>query len=149
MRDYMSIGSAPCDEPCVQVTPRGDYHDAMKAECRRFLDLIRKKLGEEPPGARLAVKGNPYDFGTYYEVGCHFDDGDEEAYDYALACESSAPQTWSDDHLSSAEAAHIAERKRAREGVCRECGEEFFDDPEGFSEHVMEHVRARQRKAAA
>lgn len=96
MRDYMSIGSAPCDEPCVQVNPEGDYHDAMKAECRRFLDLIRKKLGEEPPGAHLGIKPNPHDFGTYLDVVCYYDDGDAEATDYAYRCEADAPRTWDD-----------------------------------------------------
>ncbi|MFH1141963.1 MAG: hypothetical protein V1724_09980 [Chloroflexota bacterium] len=97
MRDYVSIGSSPCDEECVQVNERGDYHDAMKTECRRFLDLIRKKLGPEPPGAHLGIKGNPHDFGTYYEVVCYYDDGDEEAAEYAYRCESDAPRTWADD----------------------------------------------------
>lgn len=93
----MEIGSAPCDEDCVQVNKEGDYHDAMKAECRRFLELVRKKLGPEPPGARLAIKSNPHDFGTYYNVVCYFDDLDDEARAYAFRCESDAPRTWADD----------------------------------------------------
>ncbi len=97
MRDHISIASAPALEDSVQVNAQGDYHDAMKAECRRFLELIRKKLGPEPPGAMLAVKSNPHDFGTYYEVACHFDDQDEEAREYAFRCEAEAPTTWGDD----------------------------------------------------
>jgi hypothetical protein len=97
VRDYIEIGSAPCDEDCVQVNSEGDYHQAMRAECRRFLELIRKKLGPEPPGAVLAIKSNPHDFGTYYEVVCHFDDSDEEARAYAFRCEAETPRTWDDD----------------------------------------------------
>ncbi|KKN20131.1 hypothetical protein LCGC14_0938740 [marine sediment metagenome] len=97
MRDHISIASAPALEDCVQVNPSGDYHDAMKAECRRFLDLIRKKLGPEPPGAMLTVKSNPHDFGSYYEVACLFDDENEEARKYAFRCEAEAPLRWSDD----------------------------------------------------
>lgn len=81
MRDCIEIGSAPCDEECVQVTRDGDYAPAMRAECKRFIDVIRKKLGDEVGSARLAIKGNPHDFGTYYEVVCYFDSEDEEGMD--------------------------------------------------------------------
>ena len=106
MRDDISIGSAPCDEDCVQVNPQGDYHEAMRAECRRFLELIRKKLGPEPEGARLAIKSNPHDFGVYYECVCFFDDANEAARDYALLCEGEAPTTWQDDTLSPEQKAY-------------------------------------------
>ena len=96
MRDYMDLECAPCDEPCAQVG-EPDYYLRAKEECARFIVLIRKKLGEEPPGARLAVKSNPHDFGTYYSVVCHFEDNDEEARRYAYLCESDAPSTWQDD----------------------------------------------------
>lgn len=97
MNDYIEIGSAPCDEACVQVDPHKDYLPAMRAEFNRFIDLIRKKLGSEPEGARLQVKSNPHDFGTYLEVACYYDDENEEAKTYAYLCESDAPKTWDDD----------------------------------------------------
>ena len=142
MRDYISIGSAPCDEDCVPVNSRGDYHEAMRAECQRFLELIRKKLGPEPPGARLAIKSNPHDFGTYYDVVCYFYDEDEEARKYAFRCESDSPRTWADDKLTAEEEAAYKAREDAKEGVCRVCGEEI-EDPELFRAHIMEHARAR------
>ena len=145
MRDDISIGSAPSEEECVQVNPQGDYHEAMRAECRRFLELIRKKLGPEPPGARLAITNNPHDFGTYYDVVVYFEDQDEEARRYAFRCESLSPRTWDDDKVSPAEEAHEQARQDAVEGMCRVCGEEI-DDPELFREHVMEHARARDVK---
>lgn len=142
MRDYISIGSAPSDEDCVPVNSRGDYHEAMRAECQRFLELIRKKLGPEPPGARLGIKSNPHDFGTYYDVVCYFDDEDEAARTYAFRCESDSPRTWADDKLTTEEEAAYKAREDAKEGVCRVCGEEV-EDPELFREHIMEHARAR------
>ena len=148
MRDYIEIGSSPCDEHCVQVNPEGDYHDAMKAECRRFLELIRKKLGPEPAGARLAVKSNAHDFGIYYECGCYFDDVYPESQAYAFRCESDAPRTWDDDHLSAEEEARFKTKQAELEGVCLECGEKI-EDPELFSEHIMDHVRTRQRGSQA
>ncbi len=96
-RDYLSIASAPYDEDCVQVTDKKPYLDDMRAECRRFLELVRKKLGSEPPGAQLAIKSFPHDFGTYLEVVCLYDDENEAASRYAFHCESDAPRTWDDD----------------------------------------------------
>ena len=148
MKDCMSIGSAPCNENCVQVNPEGDYHEAMRAECRRFLELIRKKLGVEPPGARLAVKANPHDFGTYYDVVCWFDDEYEEARHYALRCERDAPTTWEDDKLSPEEEAAEKARQETLEQICRVCGEEI-EDPELFREHALQHALASRGRGAS
>ena len=143
MRDYVSIGSAPCDEDCVQVTKEGDYHEAMKTECRRFLELIRKKLGPEPPGTRLAVKANPHDFGTYYDVICYFNDNDDEGRHYAFRCEAQSPRTWGDDKLTPEEETTEKARNEAREGICRVCGEEF-EEQESLAKHILvEHVLHR------
>ena len=92
-RDYVDIGSSPCDEDCAQMGAP-DYYTRAKAECARFIELIRKTLGPEPEGARLAVKSNPHDFGAYYEVVCYYVDENDEARKYAYRCESDAPATW-------------------------------------------------------
>ena len=91
--DEMGIGPTPCDEKCAQVGEE-NYHERAREESRRFIELIRKKLGPEPPGARLTITSNPHDFGTYLDVVCRFQEGDEEALAYALLCESEAPRTW-------------------------------------------------------
>jgi hypothetical protein len=93
MKDYISIGSVPCNEDCAQVG-QSDYMDKSRKECNRFIELIRKALGEEPGGARLAIKGFPHDFGTYHEVVCWYDDNNTAATDYAFRCESDSPQNW-------------------------------------------------------
>ncbi len=92
-RDYVDIGSSPCDEDCAQMGAP-DYYTRAKAECARFIELIRKTLGPEPEGARLAVKSNPHDFGAYYEVVCYYVDENDEARKYAYRGESDAPATW-------------------------------------------------------
>ena len=94
MKDYISISCTPYAEDCVQVGEE-NYAKRAKEECRRFLELIRKKLGPEPEGAQLRIKGFPHDFGTYYEVVCEYDES-EEAFKYAFKCEEDAPQTWDD-----------------------------------------------------
>ena len=93
MRDYLTIGSAPCDEDCAQVG-QPNYIWQARQECQRFIQLIRTKLGPEPEGARLAVTSFPHEFGDYLEVVCHFDTDVSAAVDYAYQCESEAPATW-------------------------------------------------------
>jgi hypothetical protein len=55
MRSYISIGPVPCDEDCAQVGRDGYREQAVK-ECKRFIELLRKTFGDEPPGAHLAIK---------------------------------------------------------------------------------------------
>ena len=95
-RDYMDIGSSPSDETCASVG-EADYYERARDECARFIELIRKKLGPEPPGAYLKVKSNPHDFGVYLSVVVYFHDTDQEQRNYAYLCESEAPRTWQDD----------------------------------------------------
>ena len=87
MRDYINIGSAPCDEDCAQLG-QDDYRERAIDECKRFIQLLRKTFGDEPPEARLAIKWFDHDFGSYYEVE------DEKAREYAFRCENETPITW-------------------------------------------------------
>lgn len=96
MTDYIAIGPTPADEPCEQLGPNYDPQRA-RAECKRFIALIRKTLGDEPPGARLRIQSNAHDFGTYYEVVCSYDEDNETAAKYAFRCESEAPTTWEEE----------------------------------------------------
>jgi hypothetical protein len=95
MRDYLELGPTPCNEPCAQVG-EDDYTARAFAECRRYIECIRKMLGNEPDGARLGIKAFPHDFGNYHEVVCYYDDDNEEAVNYAFKCESDGPKTWCD-----------------------------------------------------
>ena len=93
MQDFMTLGTAPVDEPCAQVG-QPDYDDKVKGECRRSIALLRHTCGEEPPGARLAIKSCDHDFGMYDEVVCLVDTDDEDAAHYAYRCEDELPATW-------------------------------------------------------
>ena len=75
----------------------GKLVDATKAkdECRRFIKLLRDKLGVEPDGASLVIKANQHDFGTYYEVACKFDMNNKVAVDWAFNIETNLPLRWS------------------------------------------------------
>lgn len=95
--DTLDIGPTPPGEDCQQVGTR-DY-DPMKArkECHAYIGVLRRKYGEEPEGARLIVKSNPHDFGSYLSVVCKYDPEDEAAANYALDCESGDPEFWDDE----------------------------------------------------
>lgn len=95
MKDYISIGSTPCDEPCAQVGQQ-DYREKAITECRRFIQLLRKTFGPDPRGAYLTTKWSPHDLGEYVEVVCYFDTDIEAAVEYAIRCASETPATWED-----------------------------------------------------
>jgi len=97
VRDHICIGPTPAAETCAQVGA-ADYQSTARRECRAFINQIRREFGPEPDGARLFIKSNPHDFGSYLEVCCEYDqpeDHDENApsgasvaLEYALKCES-------------------------------------------------------------
>jgi hypothetical protein len=93
MQDFITLGTAPVDEPCVQLG-QDDYYDKVRPECQRFIKLLRRTFGGEPPGARFAIKSFNHDFRLYYEVVCLFDTDAEEAAHYAFRCEDELPATW-------------------------------------------------------
>ena len=96
MRDYMELSCTPAAEDCEQLGPNYNPLRA-KAECRAFINQLRRTFGPEPEGARLIVKSNPHDFGNYLEVQCVYDEDDEAATEYAYKCESDMPMTWDDE----------------------------------------------------
>ena len=93
MKDLTYCGSSPPDEACAQFGA-DDYHEKARAECAAWRDALRRAHGPEPIGARLAIKSNPHDFGSYLEVVCYFDPEIEAAAEYAYKCEGEGPATW-------------------------------------------------------
>ncbi len=93
MREWIDIGSSPPEEDCAQLG-RDDYYPRARRECRAYIALLRRTLGEEPPGASLAIKSNEHDFGTYLSVVVYYEPGNDAALDYAFKCESEGPLTW-------------------------------------------------------
>lgn len=97
MKSEVSLGSSPANESCAQVGEEG-YDARAREECARYIELVRKKMGPEPEGARLAKKWCPHDFnGGYWDVVCYYEDGNDTAATYAFACEANSPESWSDD----------------------------------------------------
>jgi len=91
--DTLELASAPVGEECAQLGSP-DYYERAKKECNAFIGQLRRKFGKEPVGARLYVKANAHDFGSYYEVACKFDGSNQEAIEYAFDLEANLPENW-------------------------------------------------------
>lgn len=97
-REYIEVGSGPCDSPVAQVGS-STYSTRAYAECRLWIDQLRRTFGPEPLGAHLSVKSFPHDFGRYYEVVCYYDPDSPEERTYAMRCEGEAPERWDNDAI--------------------------------------------------
>jgi hypothetical protein len=93
MSDLVDVGSSPTEESCAQVGSPG-YYEKARRECRAYIQQLRREFGAEPEGARLAVKANAHDFGTYLSVVCHYDPLKPTSIYYAFRCESESPVEW-------------------------------------------------------
>jgi hypothetical protein len=87
------LGPTPAGERCAQLGDP-DYARDARIECRAFADAIRKVCGREPEGARLVIKPQEVDAGTYYELACVYDGDNEWAARYAAKVDAEAPTTW-------------------------------------------------------
>lgn len=87
------LGPCPAEEDAVQLGSP-DYARDAKTQCRAYVEAIRAVCGREPEGARLVVKSQSHDFGTYYECAVAFDPEIEAARDYAALVDDKAPTTW-------------------------------------------------------
>ncbi len=95
MLTTMYIGSSPADKECVYINC-DNYRELARKECNRFIVSLRAHFGMEPAGARLKLKWNPHEFGTYASVECEYDIDVAEAVAYALVCEGNCPEKWED-----------------------------------------------------
>lgn len=99
-KDWLTIGSTPSDEDCVQ-TINPDYDRLSRQECERFRQLVLKICGQPPNDTVwVGVKKFPYECdkcclsGFYREVVVFYDNTNQEGMDYAYWVESHSPQTW-------------------------------------------------------
>lgn len=85
MIDYLYIGECPADEECLQ---NDDPRSA--AECRIYARQLRRQF----PLARIRVKREPHDFGSYHTVVAEYDDGIPEEMGAAFDVEENSPLNW-------------------------------------------------------
>jgi hypothetical protein len=96
---YIDIGPTPYDEECEPANVPSSNYKRMREECNAFLRQLRRQLGTEPEGARLAVKHERDGNDGYYEVVCHYDTNHPASVEYAFKCESEMPAKWDEDAL--------------------------------------------------
>lgn len=87
MRDYLTIGCVPFDEPCAQVG-KPHYSTVARRECNAYREALIAHYGPPPEDVVLAIKGFPHDFGTYHEVVVYYNPNDSKQCDYAFKIES-------------------------------------------------------------
>lgn len=96
-RGWISLETAPADEPCVQVEPGGRYdYDTARSDAKRHIELIRKAVGPEPKGVRFRIHSNSHDYGSYLSIEVDIKEDDEEALEYVERLERDGPTTWTD-----------------------------------------------------
>lgn len=104
MKDYVYIGSTPCEEECAQVGS-DNYQERARKECRAFINQLWRVIEASkgftketaPESFALVTKGEPHDFGTYHEVAARYNDDNEAAGDLAYWLENNAPMTWDEE----------------------------------------------------
>lgn len=93
-KDLIYIGPTPAEEACEQVGPNFDSIRA-RIQCETYIGQLRRMFGEEPDGARLAIKNE-----SGPEVVCYFDGEKPASIDYAFKCEGESPANWDDPALT-------------------------------------------------
>ena len=97
MREWMTLGTVPYEEDCVQVNSKTDYLPAMQAEVRRFVQFLENRFLNIPEEAYFGVKRESgHDAGTYLEAAIYWNDDNEESAQFAYFVEANIPARWDD-----------------------------------------------------
>ncbi len=105
MRDYLSIGGNPAEEPCVQLGHNEfDTYTLNRFETNVFSRQLDRAFPDQPGGTYFRVKANHHEFGTYFDVEVVYDNEDEESEDYALKVEGCTPANWDAEAKAELEA---------------------------------------------
>ena len=88
--DLIALGTVPSGEVPAAAS---DVDSGGRAfwQCRRFIDLLRHTVGDEPEGAKLRVRRSGPDFNPYVEVVVEFDVANDGARAYANRRDREAP----------------------------------------------------------
>jgi hypothetical protein len=96
MEDFLTLGPAPFEEDCIQVSPEVDY-SAMRKEVASYVALLESRFTNIPENAHFGIKRESHDFGTYFEAAVYWDTEDADSQAFAFFVESNLPATWTDD----------------------------------------------------
>lgn len=103
MREYLTLGSSPSDEPCAQVGS-DNYSKQMRMETRALINQLERirpvPVDSDPLYSSASFtpyyscKSFPHDFGSYHEVCAIYDSNHEASCQWALTAEELFPETW-------------------------------------------------------
>lgn len=93
MRTHLTLGPVPSEEACAQTTDK-DYLERGRAECKRYVHLLRQRWPDRPEGVDFRVLHCPHDFGIYYDVGVFFDSDNRRQAEFVVMVESHLPKRW-------------------------------------------------------
>jgi hypothetical protein len=85
----------PSEEPRAQTT-EADYFERGRAECKRYVALLRQQWPDRPDGLDFRVMHCPHESGIYFDVGVFFDGDDKRHVEFAAMIESHLPKRWED-----------------------------------------------------
>lgn len=91
MRDYIEIGTTPCNESCCQVG-RDNYSKYGLLEAREFKRMLKSIYADKLDLVTFSIKTFPHDFGSYYDVVVYYDN--DEGMNEAYEIEDSYPTDW-------------------------------------------------------
>lgn len=103
MREYLTLGSSPCDEPCAQVGSP-NYSKQMRMETRALINQL-ERINPAPNGSDpqfssapfppyYLTKSFPHDFGNYHEVCVMYDSDHQASCEWAYKAEELFPEEW-------------------------------------------------------
>jgi len=99
MKDYLTLGPTPYDEPCAQLGT-DHFYAKSRIESDAYINQLLRQFGEPPGLCFFRTKPFHHEFGTYYEVVITFFDDDEEAVRFAYNVENNLPAQWDQEALN-------------------------------------------------
>lgn len=100
MKDYLTLGSTPILEECVQVSQTENYLLKMREESRRYMDMLQRRF-PIPEGLNVffSIKKFSHYSGSYFEAVIYFDDEVKEELRFALFVEKFLPDRWEETEI--------------------------------------------------
>jgi hypothetical protein len=97
MSTFTDFGSGPSYEEGAATGITENAGDCNRLECRAFMLAIERVYGAPPVGLTMKIRGNPHEFGTYYEVRAYYQSDDPAAVAWAFAVENgNRLRSWAD-----------------------------------------------------
>ena len=98
LMQYLSLGSTPAAEDCIQVSSTHDYLPDMTNQCQRYKEMLIAKF-TNCDKVNFKIKSFEHDFGTYKEVVVEYDSCNSEATEQAFFIENNLPENWADTEI--------------------------------------------------